>query len=169
MSSNATQPTQLEVIVMRPSPSVLRPAAGLLAAVVLALAGCQSSSGGQSGGAGQGQRLAFASPAAGARVSSPVRVSFQVSGAELGRPETGKLHLHVHVDGSSQYTILYAAQGMVVVPDGRHTLRAVLAQPNHRETGVSASEQVLVAGAGEAPATTAGGGGYGAGGGYGKP
>ena len=148
---------------MRPSPRALLAAAGLLAAVVLALAGCQSSGGSQGGGAaGQRQRLAFTSPAAGAQVSSPVRVSFQVSGAGLGRPETGRMHLHVHVDGAGQYTILYAAQGMVQVPGGRHTLRAVLAQPNHRETSVSASEQVVVAGAGTAPTTSAGGG-------YGNP
>jgi hypothetical protein len=154
---------------MRPSPRALLPAAGLLAALVLALAGCQSSSGGQGGGAG-GQRLAFTSPAAGARVHSPVRVRLQVSGAEIGRPESGRMHLHVHVDGASQYTILYATSGMVAVPAGRHTLRAVLAQPNHSETSVSASLQVVVAGAGTAPATTAGGGGgYGAGGGYGNP
>lgn len=146
-----------------PRASALPPAIGLLAAIGLVLAGCQSSSpsGSQAGG---GQRLAFASPAAGAQVSSPVAVSFQVSGADIGRPETGKLHLHVHIDDSSQYKILYATQGTVPVPSGQHTLKAVLAQPNHSETSVSATRQVTVSGGGQAPATTNGGGG-----GYGNP
>jgi hypothetical protein len=147
--------------------ALLLPAITLLAAIGLVLAGCQSSSssGSQSGGnADQGQRLAFASPAAGAQVTSPVKVSFQVSGADIGQPETGKMHLHVHVDDSSQYKILYATQGTVEVPSGQHTLKAVLAQPNHSETDVTATQQVTVSGGGQAPATTQGGGG-----GYGYP
>jgi hypothetical protein len=155
---------------MRISPRGLLPAAALLAAIGLALAGCQSSgsSGSQSGGNGSNadQSLSFAVPAAGAQVTSPVKVSFDVSGAEIGKPETGKMHLHVHVDGSSEYKILYAPEGTVDVPAGMHTLKAVLAQPNHSETSVTATQQVDVTGGGQAPATTSA---YGAGGGYGNP
>ncbi|HZD00064.1 MAG TPA: hypothetical protein VFA46_07675 [Actinomycetes bacterium] len=145
---------------MRTSPRALLPTLSLLAAVGLVLAGCQSSSssGGQSGSPGDGQQLAFTSPAADAKVTSPVRVSFNVTGAEIGRPETGKMHLHVHVDGSSQYEILYALKGAVKVPTGQHLLKAVLAQPNHTETSVTATRQVTVTGAGQAPTTTTGGG-----------
>jgi hypothetical protein len=156
---------------MRIRPRALLPALTLLAAVALALAGCQSSysSGDQSGGydAGAGaapspeQTLAFASPADGAQVASPVKVSFKVSGAELGKAETGKMHLHLYVDESTQYKILWSSQGSVDVPEGTHTLKAVLAQPNHSETAVTATEQVEVAsGAGKATATTAAGDGY---------
>jgi hypothetical protein len=153
---------------MRIRPRALLPALTLLAAVALALAGCQSSysSGDQSSGygadAGAGaasnpeQTLAFASPADGAQVASPVKVSFKLSGAELGKAETGKMHLHVYVDDSTQYKILWSSQGSVDVPEGSHTLKAVLAQPNHSETAVTATEQVEVtAGAGQATATTA--------------
>ncbi len=139
---------------------ILLPA--LLAAVGLAIAGCASSgssgsSGAQSGG---GATVAFAAPTGGAQVASPVKVRFNVQGTKIGRPETGDMHLHVHVDGSSQYTILYATDGQVDVPAGQHTLKAVLAQPNHTETSVSATQQVTVTGGGQATTTT-GGSGYG--------
>jgi hypothetical protein len=84
-----------------------------------------------------------------------------VSGAQLGKAETGKMHLHLYVDDSTQYKILWSAQGSVNVPEGTHTLKAVLAQPNHSETAVTATEQVEVAaGAGQATATTAADDGY---------
>jgi hypothetical protein len=149
--------------------SALLPAAAILAAIILTLAGCQSPStsnqagGGQAGGAPSAtQQLSFNTPAAGATVTSPVTVSLTVTGAQIGQPQTGKLHLHLYVDDASQYTILYATKGQVQVPQGAHTLKAVLAQPNHSETSVTASQQVEVSGAGQAPATTTdnGSGGY---------
>jgi hypothetical protein len=150
---------------MRTGPRVLLPAAALLAAVGLALAGCQSSgssTGSQSGGGGgSNQSIAFASPAADAQVASPVKVSFNVTGTEIGRPETGKMHVHVYVDNSSQYKILYATQGSVDVPQGKHMLKAVLAQPNHTETSTTASEQVEVSGGGQQGTATTSGDGYG--------
>jgi hypothetical protein len=150
---------------MRTSPRVLLPAAALLAAVGLALAGCQSSgssTGNQSGGGGGSkQSIAFASPAADAQVTSPVKVSFNVMGTEIGQPETGKMHLHVYVDNSSQYKILYATQGSVDVPQGKHMLKAVLAQPNHTETSTTATEQVEVTGGGQQGTATTAGNGYG--------
>jgi hypothetical protein len=142
----------------------------LLAAIGLVVAGCASGSSSNSGAAAAGggdnggATVAFASPASGASVTSPVKVSFNVQGTKIGKPETGNMHLHVHVDQAADYTILYSTSGEVKVPAGQHTLKVVLAQPNHTETSTTASEQVDVTGGGstEAPTTTAsGGGGYG--------
>jgi hypothetical protein len=151
---------------MRARARFLLPA--LLGAASLIVAGCASSSDGSSGsgsGGGSGASnatVAFASPMSDAKVKNPVDVSFTVQGAKIGRPETGDMHLHVYVDDSSAYTILYATQGQVKVPDGQHTLKVVLAQPNHTETSVTATEKVDVSGGGgaTAPTTTSGGYGY---------
>src|SRR6266536_2067796 len=126
----------------------------LAAAIALIVAGCAS--GGNSGNT----TVAFATPAANAQVASPVKVSFNVQGAKIGRPETGDMHLHLYVDQSSDYKILYATSGQVDVPAGQHTLKVVLAQPNHTETSTTATQQVDVTGAagGGAPTTTSGGG-----------
>jgi hypothetical protein len=137
----------------------------LLGAVVLILAGCasnDSSGGAASGGGGNASAasVAFATPAANAKVTSPVKVSFTVQGAEIGQPETGKLHFHVYVDRSSDYAILYATSGQVQVPAGQHTLKVVLAQPNHTETSTTATQQVEVTGGGGAQAPTTTGSGY---------
>jgi hypothetical protein len=136
----------------------------LSAAIGLAVAGCASSGYGGAGSGAGGDNgatptVAFSSPAAGAQVTSPVKVSFTVQGTRIGRPETGYMHLHIHVDQSSQYTILYATSGEVQVPAGQHTLKAVLAQPSHTETSSTASQRVdVTAGGAQAPTTTAGGG-----------
>ena len=145
----------------------------LLAAIGLVAAGCASGSSSSSGSAAAagddngGATVAFASPASGASVTSPVKLSFNVQGTKIGKPETGDMHLHVYVDQAADYTILYSTSGEVKVPAGQHTLKVVLAQPNHTETSTTASEQVDVTGGGssEAPTTTASGGG----GGYGYP
>jgi hypothetical protein len=139
----------------------------LLAAIGLIIAGCASNGtggGAASGGGGNasGATVAFATPAAGAMVTSPVKVSFTVQGAKVGKPETGDMHLHVYVDQSSDYAILYDTSGQVQVPAGQHTLKVVLAQPNHTETSTTATERVQVTGSGGAQApTTTSGGGYG--------
>ena len=152
---------------MQSSRRLLLPAVTLLAAIALALAGCQSpsSTGSQSGGgqSATSQSISFATPAANAQVTSPVTFRVNVSGAQIGKPETGKMHLHVYVDDASKYQIVYATQGQVDLPAGMHTLKAVLAQPNHSETSVNATQQVEVTGGGQAPASSSnkGGGGYG--------
>src|SRR6266540_2653017 len=134
----------------------------LAAAIALIVAGCASSDNGSSGGAQSSGNttVAFATPAANAQVASPVKVSFNVQGAKIGQPETGDMHLHLYVDQSSDYKILYATSGQVDVPAGQHTLKVVLAQPNHTETSTTATQQVDVTGAagGGAPTTTSGGG-----------
>jgi hypothetical protein len=139
----------------------------LLGAIALIVAGCasdNSTSGGAAsgGGNGSGATVAFASPASGASVSSPVKLSFNVQGTKIGKPETGDMHLHVYVDQSMDYTILYATSGQVNVPSGQHTLKVVLAQPNHTETSTTATQQVdVTGGTSQAPTTAGGGGGYG--------
>jgi hypothetical protein len=141
----------------------------LLGAIGLVAAGCAGGSsygsgGGAAAGDNGGATVAFASPASGASVSSPVKISFNVQGTKIGKPETGDMHLHIYVDQSTDYSILYSTSGEVKVPAGQHTLKVVLAQPNHTETSTTASEQVDVTGGGssEAPTTTASrGGGYG--------
>jgi len=139
----------------------------LLVALALIIAGCasKSSSGGAASGGG-GATVAFATPAAGAMVTSPVNLSFTVQGTKVGKPETGDMHLHVYVDQSSDYTILYATSGQAKVPSGQHTLKVVLAQPNHTETSTTATRRVDVTGGGGAQAPTTAGGGYGN---YGNP
>ena len=141
----------------------------LLGAVALIVAGCASqdsgTGGAQSGGNSGNASVAFATPAANAKVTSPVKVEFTVQGDGIGQPETGKMHFHVYVDQSSDYKILYSTSGQVDVPAGQHTLKVVLAQPNHTETSATATQQIDVtgtAGGDAAPTTTAaGGGGYG--------
>ena len=142
----------------------------LLVAIALIVAGCASSDNGTSGGGAQSggnsggsASVAFATPTAGAKVTSPVDVAFTVQGAQIGQPETGKMHFHVYVDQSSDYKILYTTSGKLDVPAGQHTLKVVLAQPNHTETATTATEQVDVTGSSGgagAPTTTAGGYGY---------
>jgi hypothetical protein len=149
---------------MRARARFLLPA--LLGATALIVAGCASSgsASGSGGGDAGAATVAFASPMSDAQVTSPVNVSFTVAGAKIGRPETGDMHLHVYVDNSSDYTILYAKDGQVNVPSGQHALKVVLAQPNHTETSVTASEKVDVtggSGASGAPTTTAASRGYG--------
>src|SRR6266498_3963261 len=78
----------------------------LAAAIALIVAGCASSDNGSSGGAQSGGNsgnttVAFATPAANAQVASPVKVSFNVQGAKIGRPETGDMHLQVDVTGDA--------------------------------------------------------------------
>lgn len=141
----------------------------LLAAIALIVAGCASSDNGtssggaQSGGNSSKVSVGFAKPTSGAKVTSPVDVAFTAQGAEIGQPETGKMHFHLYIDQSSEYKIIYSMNSKVDVPAGQHTLKVVLAQPNHTETSTTASEQVDVTGSsGGATATTsAGGGGYG--------
>lgn len=132
-------------------------------AVALVFTGCAKK---QAAGAGSG--LTITAPAADASVTSPVQLSISAGGVKIGQPSTGNQHFHVHVDGSSQYQILYSTSGSVDVPAGQHTIEVVLTDPNHTETSTSASVTVNVTGGGgsASPSGGGGGGGYG-GGGYG--
>ena len=141
----------------------------ILAVAGLALVGtaCASktstSSGGSGGGSGGGRSIAVVSPANGATVSSPVILNLKATGAKIGTPDTGDMHFHIYVDGSSNYTIAYTTRASVPVSPGKHTLRIVLAEPNHQETSTTTSITVDVSGGGgrtSSPSTTSGGYGY---------
>ncbi len=124
-----------------------------LVALSLAVAACAKSSTSSS--------LSIVSPSEGASVTSPVRFLFSVKGVQIGPPETGKMHFHIHVDGSSKYLVVTSTQASTPIPAGRHTIKVVLAQPNHDETGTSASVTLTVTGGGASPSPTGYGGGYG--------
>jgi hypothetical protein len=133
-------------------------ATALLLALVLSLAACRDV--GTAGGGGGGEMsLSIEEPEDGAKVSGKVNVAVSVEGAEIGPPDSGAMHVHVYVDDSSQYEVVTTTETTVSVPNGDHSLRVVLAQPNHEETTISDEVTFSVsAGAGETGDT---GGGYG--------
>lgn len=132
----------------------------VLVPLTLGLAGCRGEPAG-----GAGASLTIEEPADGDTVTGPVRLSLSAEGVEIGPPESGNMHFHVYVDGSDDYLVLPAMQGTVPVPNGEHTLRVVLAHPNHEETGTSDSVTITVSGGGQSPPPGGGYGGYGGGGG----
>jgi len=146
---------------MRTSP--MRLAVLAFAGLALLASACASKSNTGSGaGSGGNPTITVTSPSDGATVSSPVVLNLAVTGAEIGTPDTGKMHFHIHVDGSSKYTIAYTTEASVPVPAGKHTLKIVLAEPNHTETSTSTTLSVDVqGGGGGSPSPTSGGGGYG--------
>ena len=145
---------------MRTSP--MRIAVFAFAGLALLTSACASKSNSGSG-AGGSPSISETSPSDGATVSSPVVLNLAVTGAEIGTPDTGKMHFHIYVDGSSKYTIAYTTEASVPVPAGKHTLKIVLAEPNHTETSTSTTLTVDVqgGGGGGSPSPTSGGGGYG--------
>jgi hypothetical protein len=114
-------------------------------------------------GGGEEIGLSIEEPADGASVEGKVDLAVSVEGAEIGPPESGAMHIHVYVDDSGDYDVVTSATSTVSVPNGEHTLRVVLAQPNHEETEISDEVTFSVS------AATGGGGdtGGGYGGGYG--
>jgi hypothetical protein len=110
-----------------------------LVAVVagLALLAAACSSGGSSdaatSGSGGGTPVTIASPANGAHVGRSVEVKMNL-GFAIGQPDTGRKHIHLHVDNSSQYTISYTATHTLQLDPGKHTIVAVVANADHSET-----------------------------------
>lgn len=108
-----------------------------------------------------GGSLSIVSPSDGATVASPVDFVFSAKGVQIGPTETGKMHFHIHIDGSSKYQVVTSTRASIALPAGKHTIKVVLAQPNHDETGTSASETITVSTGGASPSPTGGGyGGY---------
>lgn len=143
------------------------PRSGVLAlagAVLLVLTACAETSGPSAGGGGDAS-INITSPKEDDSVKSPVELVVSVQGVQLGTPEQGMMHLHVHVDGASDFTVVTSTQAKVPVPAGEHTLQVVLAEPNHNETGAADSVSISVAGGAGQPSPDDGGDGYG--GGYG--
>jgi hypothetical protein len=104
--------------------------------------------------------LSIVSPKDGATVTGPVRLVLSAAGVQIGPPETGKMHFHVHVDGSSQYSVVTSTQASLQIPSGQHTLKVVLARPNHDETATSATLTITVSQGGASPSPTSSGYGY---------
>lgn len=139
---------------MRPGQTRAKTAA-LVAVAALVLAACAERGGPAAGGGGEGS-ITIESPKDGESVGSPVDLVVAAPGVEIGAPETGLMHFHVYVDDSSEYAVVNSTETKVDVPEGEHTIRVVLAEANHQETGATASVAI-----------TATGGAGGSGGGYG--
>lgn len=134
----------------------------LLLGAVLSLAACRDV--GTAGGGGGGEMsLSIEEPEDGAAVSGKVNLAVSVEGAEIGPPDSGAMHVHVYVDDSDDYDVVTSTETTVSVPNGDHTLRVVLAQPNHEETEIS--DEVTFSVSAASGDTDDTGGGYG--GGYG--
>jgi len=144
---------------MKSSPT--RVAVLALAGLALLASACASKSTTGSGSGGGSPSISVTSPTDNATVSSPVVLNLAATGVKIGTPDTGDDHFHVYVDGSSKYTIVYTKEASIPVPAGKHTLRIVLAEPNHTETSTSTTITVDVkgGGAGMSPSPTGGGGG----------
>jgi hypothetical protein len=133
--------------------------AALVAALALLAAAC-GGSGGSSASAGTGgdNSVKITSPADGAQVGDSVEVTMDL-GLPIGEPDTGRKHIHLHVDGSSDYTIAYKDTQTLQLDPGDHTIVAVVANADHSETDTrSAAVHVDVAagaGAGTGRGTTA--------------
>ena len=140
----------------------------LIAALALLGAACSDSgtstaaTGGRGGG---GDKVTITSPADGARVGRSVEVRMDL-GFPIGEPDTGRQHIHLHVDGSSDYEISYKDTHTLHLDPGKHTIVAVVANADHSETGTrSRPVTVDVASGGAAggagtTATTSGTPGY---------
>jgi hypothetical protein len=135
-------------------------AGAALLSLVMLMASCRNvaTTGGETGGE---MSLSIQEPEDGASVEGKVDLVVSVEGTEIGAPESGAMHFHLYVDDSDQYEVVTTTESTVSVPNGEHTLRVVLAQPNHAETEISDEVTVTVSGA-------AGEGGEDTGGGYGN-
>jgi hypothetical protein len=105
------------------------------------------------------------SPTSGATVDPSFVVTLQPS-EPIGEPDTGRMHVHLHFDGSPEYEIVYETTHMISgLTPGMHRVQAVLANPDHSETDIRSPEvafQVTTQGSTDqpvAPATTGSGGG----------
>lgn len=135
-----------------------------LGALALLAAAC--SDGSSSAGASGGTTVTITSPADGARVGRSVAVKMDPS-FPIGQPDTGRKHIHLHVDGSPDYEIAYEATHTLHLDPGHHTIVAVVANADHSETDVRSRPVTLEvgtggasSGSGNAPAPTAGTPGY---------
>lgn len=136
-------------------------ALALVAAVALVTTACgadddsaaASVDGGAAGDAGQA--VTITSPAAGDEVGRSFDVVMDL-GFEIGEPETGRQHIHLHYDGSPEYDIVYETAHTVTSLDpGEHSIVAVVANADHSETDSrSEAVTVVVAGDGSGGGTT---------------
>jgi len=128
---------------LRPSHS--RASHRLLLVVVLAAAGLvaaacgsddQDAAAGGDGGSGSGDpTVTITTPGNGAVVGTSFEVQLDL-GFEIGEPDTGRRHIHLHHDDSSEYDIVYSETHTAELEPGEHTIVAVVANADHSETDV---------------------------------
>jgi hypothetical protein len=109
----------------------------VLAAGALLAAACGDDDGeaaASSGGSGD-PSVSITSPADGAEVGTSFDVEMAL-GFEIGEPETGNQHIHLHFDGSDEYDIVYTDTHTAELEPGEHTVVAVVANADHSETDI---------------------------------
>lgn len=152
------------------------------AAALLAVAACgtstPSASGGSSGSGGSSASsasnagsnaptLTIVSPATGASVTAPFMLKVS-SDETIGAPSTGDDHMHVFIDGSTSYKLMYADQMKLTgLKAGKHTILVTLQHADHSPVGPKATVTVDVTkGSGSSSNTGTGSGGSSGGYGY---
>jgi hypothetical protein len=122
----------------------------LVTIALLAAAGC-GSDGSDSGGGGDGgggdAAITITSPKDGDTVQVPFTITYETE-AELGKPETGKDHVHVFTDGNeNDYTVVGGNSFEITdLSPGEHTINVTLQHADHSPVGPAAEITVTVGG-----------------------
>lgn len=128
-----------------------------VAAALVTVAACGSSSGGSTsaGGGGGGNKVTITSPADGASIEEPFMLTWD-STVPLGRPDSGKDHVHVYVDGkSNDYTVVGGNEFQVKgLSQGQHKVEISLQHADHSPVGPKSAITVTVAGGGASPSSS---------------
>jgi hypothetical protein len=113
---------------------------GVAGALALASVTAACSAGSAAGGEAS---VEITSPATGSEVGRSFEVVFD-AGVPLGEPDTGRNHIHLYLDGGSEYEIVYDETHSVTGLDpGEHSLVAVVANADHSETDARSSAVVV--------------------------
>jgi hypothetical protein len=128
-------------------------------AALLAVAACGSNGYSSSSSGGSAQSLKITSPAGGASVTTPFTLTF-TSSAPIGPTDSGKDHVHLFVDGKTNYQVVTATRTQVKgLSPGKHTIRVTLQHADHSSDGAKAQITVIVTGgSGGTPSSTPTGG-----------
>jgi hypothetical protein len=138
----------------------------VIGAVLLTATACGSSGSSGSSSGGGGPTLKIGSPANGAGVSEPFKLTF-TSSEPIGPTESGKDHVHLYVDGNTtSYQVITSSPAEVKnLSPGKHTLKLTLQHADHSPVGPEAQITVTVSGGtGGSPSPTpssSSSGGYG--------
>jgi hypothetical protein len=132
----------------RPSrtPRRLLAAVALAASLALVAAACGGDDDSAGASADGGPAVTITSPADGAQVGQSFDVVMDL-GFEIGEPDTGRQHIHLHYDGSPDYDIVYEDTHTVTSLDaGEHSIVAVVANADHSETDARSKEVTVQVG-----------------------
>jgi hypothetical protein len=129
-------------------PRVLAAVAAMAAALVLLAAACggdddTASKGSGSGGGSGSKAMTIKIVKPKEAYADGVNLTFDTN-VPIGKTDTGEHHIHLYRDGNtSQYDIAYSKSLMVKdLKPGEHTLKAVIANPDHSLT--DASDEVKI-------------------------